>query len=280
LQEFRATTAADLDAIASRALDAVAHDDPLPAEATTFLLRRYVASPSADLAAALGTALARALDAAHLARDAIDCAPWLTLLVEASAVADDERILPAAADLVDRLRASWPGDATTTGGFVASASSIEACLRASTILNAAAIVPSAIDELERIVGAGYRPGAGVLGGVLAAHVPAASTLLTAFDVTGRLPYSMLAEELIQPARRIDVADCARDCAAARVLCRLAALHDDGDYRAAAVIAPDADYRADAARILHVHAPRASTAALNEAALYALAFGELTSPPPP
>ena len=37
--------------------------------------------------------------------------------------------------------------------------------------------------------------------------------------------------------------------AARVLCRLAALHGRSDYRAAAVIRPDADHAADAARIL-------------------------------
>jgi hypothetical protein len=34
-----------------------------------------------------------------------------------------------------------------------------------------------------------------------------------------------------------------------VLCRLAALHSRSDYRTAAVLASDADYLADAARIL-------------------------------
>ena len=40
-----------------------------------------------------------------------------------------------------------------------------------------------------------------------------------------------------------------NCEAARVLCRLAALHGRSDYRAAAVIRSDADYAGDAARIL-------------------------------
>ena len=40
-----------------------------------------------------------------------------------------------------------------------------------------------------------------------------------------------------------------NCGAARVLCSLAALHGRSDYRAAAVIRPDADYAADAASIL-------------------------------
>jgi hypothetical protein len=44
----------------------------------------------------------------------------------------------------------------------------------------------------------------------------------------------------------------RTCAAASVLCRLAGLHRDSDYRAAAVVAHDADYRADAERLLSRH----------------------------
>jgi hypothetical protein len=40
-----------------------------------------------------------------------------------------------------------------------------------------------------------------------------------------------------------------NCEAAGVLCRLAVLHGRSDYRAAAVIRPDADYAGDAARIL-------------------------------
>jgi uncharacterized protein YyaL (SSP411 family) len=100
---------------------------------------------------------------------------------------------------------------------------------------------------------------------LSDHVETASALLTAHAITGRLPYSMLAEELIQIARRtwwdadrgawksevgsLKSEECATCCEAARVLCRLAMLHEDEDYRAAAVTATDADYLGDAERTL-------------------------------
>jgi hypothetical protein len=72
---------------------------------------------------------------------------------------------------------------------------------------------------------------------------------------------------MQPVRR-----AAADCAAVRVLCRLAALHDNAEYRAAAVIAPDADYRADAARML-LSQERAEAGRLSDAACYAIAMDE-------
>ncbi len=72
----------------------------------------------------------------------------------------------------------------------------------------------AIDQLERVVGGSYRPGEGLvrdLDGVRARgsvddHVRGASALLTAFEITGRLPYSMLAEELIAVAGRARPSD--------------------------------------------------------------------------
>jgi uncharacterized protein YyaL (SSP411 family) len=101
--------------------------------------------------------------------------------------------------------------------------------------------------------------------VLTDHVETASALLTAHAITGRLPYSMLAEELIRIARRawwddrggtwksevgsLKPEEFATCCEAARVLCRLAMLHEDEEYRAAAVIATDADYLGDAERTL-------------------------------
>ena len=120
-------------------------------------------------------------------------------------------------------------------------------------------MPPAIDQLEHVVGGAYQPGAGVRGG-LANQVRAASAHLTAFEITGRLPYSMLAEELMQTARRVDPDRASPTaflvhCDAARVFCRLAALHDDADYRKAAVILSDADYRGDAARILAAQSTR-------------------------
>ena len=80
---------------------------------------------------------------------------------------------------------------------------------------------------------------------------------------------MLAEELMQYARRMlwtqaggfldwlgdgtfvrpDEKPFALNCEAARVLRRLAALHDTDEYREVAVIAPGADYRRDATETL-------------------------------
>jgi len=99
-------------------------------------------------------------------------------------------------------------------------------------------------------------------GQLADHVRSASALLTAFSLTGRLPYSMLAEELMQFARRTlwddrhggffdpsGVRPFRLNCEAARVLCRLSVLHRDDEYRQVAVLASDADYGRDAALTL-------------------------------
>jgi hypothetical protein len=88
---------------------------------------------------------------------------------------------------------------------------------------------------------------------------------------------MLAEELMQPVRRAAPGDnIVVDCEAARVLCRLAALHDDRDYRTAAVLAPDVQYREDAARLLRAHASEAGEAQVAHAALFGIALRELIS----
>jgi hypothetical protein len=285
LQEFGI---AALDAVAARILDAIAQGEPAPPDATVFLLRHYVTSERDDLREPLGTALAQALEAASRDTSPLARAAWLTLFVEAAAIADDERILQAARALVDGLRADWPIDAATAAGLIAAAASVDACLRASSVCDPDEVVPPAIDELERFIGGAYRPGEGlkVAGArafqasdrdALAMHVVASSALLTAFEVTGRLPYSMLAEELMQPDRRVSVAeDLVWDCRTVRVLCRLAALHDDTGYRAAAVLAPDADYRQDAARVLRAHASAALEADVGHAALYGIALRELIS----
>src|SRR5439155_1129927 len=113
-----------------------------------------------------------------------------------------------------------------------------------------------------------------------------SALLAAYTVSARLPYSMLAEELMQFIRRTrwdETAGCFTDgdsetgemlrlnCAAARVLCRLAALHRDPDYVAAAVVAAGALYADDAGRILTSQQEVARAAGLDESAAYGLAL---------
>ena len=282
-----------LERIASRIADGVASGRGASPDEARFLLREYVATGRDDLRDALGLALAHALAAAGRA-DArtFRRAALLTLLVEAAPVADDERVLAAARDLAAGLRAEWPSDLARVG-LAAATASVDACLRGSSLFNASQIVPPAIDELERIIAVAYRPGKGLslarargdderAADEASDHVAAASALLTAFEITGRLPYSMLAEELVHDAKRLakgradDERAAAGDCETARVLCRLAALHDSSDYRAAAIVAPGADYRADAARILEDRGPQALVAPLDDAALYGIALRELMS----
>jgi hypothetical protein len=270
---------ADLDAIAARIVDEQVRDGTTSPAAAAFLLRHYAETGREDLREPLGLALAHALALAADAASVRGRAGWLMLLADAAAIADDDRVVEAARALADALRREWP----SADGLRDGIASVDACLRASAIVDADEIVAPAIDELERVVSAAYRPGAGLLDAAFGRqatrgeHVRAASALLTAFEVTGRLPYSMLAEELMQTARRLPAGeDIATECAAARALCRLAALHGDAEYRKAATIAADVDYRADAARILAAQAPRARSASTADAALFGVAQHELMS----
>ncbi len=281
--------------IIERVLDGLAREDgdrDAGSAGLTLLLRTYCATDRAELAEALGPALARAAERAPSAEDPLQHAGWLMLFAEASAVSDDDRIRVAAADRVFALRQLW-GRAHEVEPL---ALSIDACLIASDGAHPPDILPDAIDELERVVGGAYRPGAGIAarvnepGGIrgrLGDHVRAASALLTAFSHTGRLPYAMLAEELMQFARQTlwddrdggffekpaaPVKPFALNCEASRVLCRLALLHDTPEYSAAAVLAPGADYGRDAARALAAMEPSYRDYG-GDAAVYALALGE-------
>jgi hypothetical protein len=274
---------AELDLLAARLVDAVARDEPLGAPALTFLLRHYLATGREGLGDAVGVALAGALPRGAAEQDVTARADWLTLFAEATALSDDERLLAAAAGLLGGLREEWP----SAMQVAEAAASVDACLRAADVaglVDPRELVPAAIDQLERIVGGAYRPGGGMAAtihggahvrGNAADQVRSASALLTAFERSARLPYSMLAEELIQPTRREAAAggDAIVACETARVLCRLAALHADEQYRGAAVVAPDADYGADADRMLSAHAASAPAGSLGAAAAYGLAVGE-------
>jgi len=275
LQENRT---ADLDVVASKIVGAIASGCAAsPAEAR-FLLREYVAAGRDEVRDALGLALAHALAAAG-GGESVDPptaqrAAWLIVFVEAADIADDERVIAAAGDLMRQLRAGWPIDLAREG-VAAAAASVDACLRASSLFDPAEILQPAIDELERIIASAYRPGDRVS---VAPHL--ASALLTAFEMTGRLPYSMLAEELMSGLRADGASErqpaVADACETAIVFCRLAALHGNAEYRAAAVLAPGADYRADATRILRDRAPEALAAQVADAALYGIALRELIS----
>ena len=153
------------------------------------------------------------------------------------------------------------------------------------------LLGAAIDELERVVCLTYRPGERLPrllrnpdaddGGV-GEHVAAATALLTAHDMTARLPYSMLAEELMQAVRRSGGEGAHYDLTGgpegphyelARVMCRLARLHDDEDYRRTAVIARSSDYRAEAKAVLE-EIPPPDGGRSEDAAMFGLATDEL------
>jgi len=256
---------AEVESIAASALDGLLTRPPDPI-ALVFLLRHFAATDRDDiremLGAALTDALARHGDEASLPRRAA----WLSLFREAAALSDDERLTAAAGRLVESLRRDWRS-ATVADGM----QSVEACLRAADLAHEGSLIADAVDRLEQIVAESYGPGEGI--GDYSDHVRAAAALITAFEVTGRLPYAMLAEELMQASKRVATAesDFTVECEAARVFCRLAALHDDAGYRAAAIVAPNADYRADASRMLAALSPRARG---DGAPLYGLALSEL------
>lgn len=222
-------------------------DTPLGPAALTFLMRRYATAGGDELRPALERGLTRALD--QVAGG--DSAPaWIHVLCEAAAITDDDRIVDAVADASRALRAGWP----CRGTLVDAMRNVDACLVAASLVGVDLISPT-IDELERVVALVYRPGERLPRSVrdpdaddggIDEHVAAASALLTAHDLTERLPYSMLAEELIQPLR---AAGGPKGPHYVRVLCRLTRLHDDEDYRRAAVIAASSDYRAEARAVL-------------------------------
>lgn len=274
-------------------LRAIARGEAVEPTSLIFLLQRYAATDRDDLAHALGEALGAALARPALADDRPG---WLTLFSEASLVADDPRLQASAARLHGLLREEWPAAAT-----VATATgNLEACLVAAGASASHDLLASAIDELERVVGGAYRPGGGVAHseggpdpprGQLGDQVGAASALLTAFSLTGRLPYSMLAEELMQFARRTlwDEGDggffdgvarpgihgpkpFAVNCGAARVLCRLETLHRDEEYLKVAVVADAGSCASDAGRTLESQTPGLRSRGLG-AAVYGIALTE-------
>lgn len=260
---------AAIEWITGTLLTALADGDAVDAVALTFLLRRYGETGRADVRGALEAALAGGLERQATAETIAERAAWLALFTEALGLSFDERLLEAATALIASLRRGWGRTAEVD---VASLS-VDAALRACGVLDPASIAPEAVDELERIVAAAYRPGEGLAhnahgraaaSGQLADHVGLASALLTAYEISGRLPYPMLAEELVQFARRthwseqagcFEIAGLDRremfrlNCEASRVFSRLAALHGDADYRAAAVIRPDEAYGDEGARML-------------------------------
>ena len=185
--------------------------------AVLFLLRTCSASDRDDVRQAIEVGLTHGLETIAGDRDPRRRCQWLCVFAEAAAVSDDER-------LVESVQSQ---------------------------------LGSTLDDLEQLVRSTYEPGEGMVGAELADQLESALAFLTAFELTGRLPYSMLAEELLQTARRRwwdgergeFAGSFVANAAAAQILCRLAALHRDPEYAASAVVAPHASYVDDAARIL-------------------------------
>jgi hypothetical protein len=266
--------AAAVEEITADVLRALAGGERVDPAALLLLVRQYGASGRDDIAAALAPALGRAL---------VESAPTdpgglLVLCAEAARVSDDERLPDVALQLAGAIRRAW-GGRQPIGEAMAG---VDACLQAGALATVRPALPAAIDELERLIGRDYEPGEGLGAAGAADQLAAAAALLTAYEVTGRLPYAMLADELTQFVRRtwwrpdagvFDGPDpFACTCLAARVCCRLAALHADADYRATAVVAPDTDYAADTKLVLTVQADAARRRGAAGAA-YALAVGE-------
>lgn len=182
-----------------------------------FLLHEYARSGRDGVRDGVEPVLTRGLELVDLDPDPLLRCQWLGVFAGAAGFSDDERLK----ETVDRL------------------------------------LPDVIEGLEQVLRATYEPGEGLLDEPLSAQINSAAALLTAFELTGRLPYPMLAEELVQVARRdgwdeaagVLRADFAVNCTAAAVNCRLASLHQDAEYVARAVIATQPTYVADAERTL-------------------------------
>jgi uncharacterized protein YyaL (SSP411 family) len=264
--------AAAVDDVTTAVLEALRRGDAPTPEALRLLLRAYAATGRDEFREVVERALAHALELSSVSSSTA-ASGWLVLFAEASDASDDARLGKAASDLASKARMNWGG----TRPIDVSAESVDACLRALTLLGIDT-AQAPIDELERLVAASYEPGRGI-SGTLDEEIGVATALLTAFAVTHRLPYAMLAEELLRHAR-VELLDSDNvpfltACRAASALSRMAALHQAEEYLTAAVIAPDADYAGDAALMLTRAARDAHTLG-PAAAAYALAAGDLQS----
>ena len=198
--EDRATTVhPDVASVEQSAAAALARGEALHPHVLLFLLRLYQATGRADVADLVGRSLALAFIAlddeslgprrlspgsTHLSEmsSTVTGAMWLELLVDTSLLTDDERVSGAIVKRIDELRHAWTSD-----GVEDATAAIGACLHAARLDAHRSLIPEAIDRLELIVGRAYRPGEGI--GTFGDHVRAASALLTAYSLTGRLPFA-------------------------------------------------------------------------------------------
>jgi len=270
-----------LDRLTDQILDALAGGERVGAVALQLLLRGVSANDRDDLAEPLGAALAIELERAG-GHGAADREEWLVLFSEAAAISDDARLARAAADLLPDVRCGWSSPAVDV-----AMRSIDASLLAVHVADDRSLAASAIDALERVIAGAYRPGSGVshevgapafVRGGLADHARSASALLTGYMLAGRLPYAMLADELMQSMLRTSwphgesLTPFALECDAARLLSRLGALHRDEDYQRTAVLPVGADYAESAGARLAALEPEARQLGV-AAAPFGLALAE-------
>jgi hypothetical protein len=260
-----------LSDVEARIVQTLSSDESVDPRSVQFLLRLYLKTGREDLTERAGLALAAALRDYPHASSVLEQSAWLETLVDAHTLADDSRVAGAIAELTGALRAAW-----TSEPVAVAAAALDACFRAAMFDEHRPLAQPAIDELERIVKVAYRPGRGL--GTCADQIVMAGALLSAFQLSGRLSYSMLAEELVAAARPLMENECdfTTACHAARVLCHLAALHDDEHYRRTAVVAPSSDYRREAAAIFDRWSDEAQRRGAAGAAIYGVALLELES----
>ncbi len=296
-----------LDKIAGQVLTAMAREEPLSPAMVLVLIRSYMTTGREEVAEGLSAALTAALEHRPSRTLSDDRPAWLLVFLEAANVSDDERVGEEAAALIAALRSEWPARSPSAHGMRGLASCLTAVVMAPRVQKDPPVdeglLQAAIDELERIVGRAYEPGEGLLQapgrdvpGSLEDHVTAATALLAAYRATARLPYSMLAEELMRVARRrwwsddagrfadakqrerLEDHELVVNCEAARVLAQISTLHADPDYRQAVVVAesaPGVTNFADADRIL-AWLGRSSAGDGPARAEYAIALGERLS----
>jgi len=294
-----------LTSIGARALDlqrALPDADRQAPLLLTFLLRRYAATGEQELLQTLEPALACAVLAASTAP--LEEQPrWIALLVEACAMSADDRLREALASLTGRVIEQDFSSGRTCHLFRSVTAAIAGAASHHDPEHGRELLRRAIHALEDVVGAAYQPGSGVAREVprdsgrdrdLPDQIEAASALVAAYLESARLPYSMLAEEFVQFAKRqwwssergrfdscggglgidpMSDEDFAANAEAARLFCRLALLHRDEQYRSAAVLAPDADYLADAERVVDALAADALTRNASLLGLYGLAVDD-------
>jgi len=257
----------EIDRVTDRLMRSLADGETRAPAVLRFLLRRFAATARDDLRDVLGPAIGDAIEN----DDGQDQDPErLIALAEAVELSNDPMLGDAVRRDAVRCRGSWP----SRGPVAPAAATVEFCLIAARALAEPAWTSDALDELERVIGIAYEPGDGMaqqlttrvrIPGDLATHVATSLALLQAFDATGRLPYPMLAEELMahverrshvgpvggvegvkgdEHLERVAPVASVASLDAARVLARLASLQRDPDYRAVAVTRGDGDRSAE------------------------------------